>query len=160
MIRHLLSSFSSRRQPLCRSAPIRSPRNAGGARASDSVVEDATRPPDRTWQQCSEPSCRDDFCCGNLRKAWIPFLNEEPTAAYHKEDAMAKDPYDEIFGRAKDQLSPDQQRRLVDELAQHAARKRGQQRHSVLKLEGLGSEIWAGMDPDEYVAEERDSWNG
>ena len=73
---------------------------------------------------------------------------------------MATDPYDEIFSRAKDQLSPDQQRRLVDELAQHAARKSGRQRHSVLELEGLGSEIWEGMDPDEYVAEERDSWDG
>ena len=61
---------------------------------------------------------------------------------------MATDPYDEILSRAKDQLSPDQQRRLVDELAQHAARKSGCLRHSVLELEGLGAEIWAGIDPD------------
>ena len=27
-------------------------------------------------------------------------------------------------------------------------------------LEGLGAEIWKGIDPDEYVAKERDSWDG
>jgi len=25
---------------------------------------------------------------------------------------------------------------------------------------GLGKEIWDGIDPDEYVAKERDSWDG
>jgi hypothetical protein len=30
---------------------------------------------------------------------------------------------------------------------------------SLMELEGLGSEIWAGLSADEYVARERDSWN-
>ena len=73
---------------------------------------------------------------------------------------MSTDHYDEIFGRAKDQLSPEQQQRLVEELSQHAARKNGSGQHSILELEGLGAEIWEGIDPDEYVAKERDSWDG
>ncbi len=73
---------------------------------------------------------------------------------------MSTDPYDEILGRAKDQLSAQQQQRLVEELSQHAARKNGPRRHSILELEGLGAEIWEGIDPDEYVAKERDSWDG
>ncbi len=73
---------------------------------------------------------------------------------------MSTDPYDEIFGRAKDQLSPEQQQRLVEELSQHAARKNRSGQHSILELEGLGAEIWEGIDPDEYVAKERDSWDG
>ena len=73
---------------------------------------------------------------------------------------MATDPYDEILSRAKDQLSAKEQQRLVEELSQHAARRNGHERHSILELEGLGAEIWRGIDPDEYVAEERDSWDG
>jgi hypothetical protein len=30
--------------------------------------------------------------------------------------------------------------------------------HSILELRGLGKEIWAGVDPDRYVDEERSSW--
>lgn len=73
---------------------------------------------------------------------------------------MATNPYDEILNRAKDQLSPEQQQRLVGELSQHAGRKNGPKRHSILELEGLGAEIWEGIDPDEYVAKERESWDG
>lgn len=73
---------------------------------------------------------------------------------------MATDPYDEILNRAKDQLNIEQQQRLVEELSQHAARKNGPEQHSILELEGLGAEIWEGIDPDEYVAKERDSWDG
>jgi hypothetical protein len=73
---------------------------------------------------------------------------------------MSTDPYDEILNRAKGQLNAEQQQRLVEELAQHAARKNGPGRHSILELEGLGAEIWKGIDADEYVAKERDSWGG
>jgi len=73
---------------------------------------------------------------------------------------MSTDPYDEILSRAKDQLSAEQQQKLVEELAQHAARKNGLQQHSILELEGLGAEIWKDVDPDDYVAKERDSWDG
>ena len=31
---------------------------------------------------------------------------------------------------------------------------------SVFELEGLGKELWQGVDAQEYVNRERDSWNG
>ena len=33
-------------------------------------------------------------------------------------------------------------------------------RRSIMELQGLGKEIWRGMDAQEYVNRERDSWNG
>lgn len=33
-------------------------------------------------------------------------------------------------------------------------------RHSVMELQGLGKEIWQGMDAQRYVNQERDSWTG
>jgi hypothetical protein len=29
-----------------------------------------------------------------------------------------------------------------------------------MELEGLGKEIWQGIDAQDYVNQERDSWNG
>jgi len=72
---------------------------------------------------------------------------------------MSTDPYEDILNQAKGQLSPQQQQRLVEELAQHAARKNSEA-HSIMELKGLGKEIWKGIDADEYVAKERDSWGG
>jgi hypothetical protein len=31
--------------------------------------------------------------------------------------------------------------------------------HSILELRGLGKEIWEGIDPADYIREERDSWD-
>jgi len=31
-------------------------------------------------------------------------------------------------------------------------------KRSLMELEGLGAEIWEGIDPDEYVNELRDEW--
>jgi len=30
--------------------------------------------------------------------------------------------------------------------------------HSILELQGLGKEIWEGVDVQEYINQERDSW--
>lgn len=73
---------------------------------------------------------------------------------------MAKQPYDDILKRAREELSKAEQIKLVDELAQHAARQNGSKKRSIMELEGLGKELWEGIDPDEYVAKERDSWDG
>jgi hypothetical protein len=35
-----------------------------------------------------------------------------------------------------------------------------QVKHSILELEGLDKELWQGMDAQQYVDQERDSWNG
>lgn len=33
-------------------------------------------------------------------------------------------------------------------------------KRSIMELEGLGKEIWQGIDAQEYVNQERASWNG
>ena len=33
-------------------------------------------------------------------------------------------------------------------------------KRSILELSDLGKEIWDGIDAEEYVNQERDSWNG
>jgi hypothetical protein len=72
---------------------------------------------------------------------------------------MSTDPYDDILKRAEDELSQEEQQRLAEKLAQIAGRKNGG-KHSITDLDGLGKEIWQGVDADEYVAKERDSWDG
>jgi len=52
-----------------------------------------------------------------------------------------------------------EQRRLLQEL-QMIVKRKTKPSHSLLELEGLGKEIWEGIDPQQYVDEERNSWNG
>ena len=32
-------------------------------------------------------------------------------------------------------------------------------KHSIMELEGLGADIWEGIDAQEYVRKERESWD-
>ncbi len=74
---------------------------------------------------------------------------------------MAISSYDEILQRAETELTVAEQNRLATELAIIAARiGKGGKRRNITELRGLGKEIWDGIDPDEYVAKERDSWDG
>ena len=43
-------------------------------------------------------------------------------------------------------------------LSEH--RHRGRPRRSILELQGLGKELWSDIDAQEYVDEERATWNG
>jgi len=72
---------------------------------------------------------------------------------------MAADSYNDILKRAQDELTREEQSKLVDQLSQHVGRKNGG-RHRITDLKGLGKEIWKGIDVDEYIAKERDSWDG
>ena len=68
--------------------------------------------------------------------------------------------YDQVLDRAQ-RLAPADQLRLLEELAALLRRKvTVQKRRSILELEGLGKEIWQGVDAQEYVNRERASWNG
>ncbi len=74
---------------------------------------------------------------------------------------MPDNSYEAVL-QAIDKLSPADQKRLVSELSVRIAR-RAEERvrtHSILELRGLGKEIWAGVDPNAYVEQERTSWNG
>jgi hypothetical protein len=58
-------------------------------------------------------------------------------------------------------LAPDEQMRLIFELFAHIRQRViPKQKCSILELSGLGKEIWHGIDAQEYVDRERNSWNG
>jgi hypothetical protein len=57
-------------------------------------------------------------------------------------------------------LSHEDQLRLIQDLSELAAEQSPKPRRSILELEGLGKEIWQGIDAQEYVNRERASWNG
>lgn len=57
-------------------------------------------------------------------------------------------------------LNPEEQLNLIEiisaQLKKDIARKKA--KHSIMELEGLGAELWKGIDAQEYVRKERDSW--
>ena len=58
-------------------------------------------------------------------------------------------------------LTPDEQLRLLEELAALVRRRIAPKpKRSIMELEGLGKEIWQGVDAQAYVNQERASWNG
>ena len=58
-------------------------------------------------------------------------------------------------------LTPDEQLRLLSELAEIVRhRVTPKPKRSILELKGLGKELWQGIDAQEYVNQERASWNG
>ncbi len=68
--------------------------------------------------------------------------------------------YDELLGRIQ-LLAFEDQLGLLEDLASMIRQElTTQPKHSIMQLEGLGKEIWAGIDAQEYVNQERDSWDG
>ena len=68
--------------------------------------------------------------------------------------------YDELLMKVQ-WLDLVEQLRLLEELAVIVRHRLVSQRHhSILELQGLGKEIWRGIDAQEYVDQERASWNG
>ena len=59
-------------------------------------------------------------------------------------------------------LSQEEQQRLIEELKARAGKVDSSEEpyHSIMELCGLGKEIWQGIDAQEYVNQERASWNG
>ena len=68
--------------------------------------------------------------------------------------------YQEIC-RQVENLTPDEQLQLLEELAKIVRdRIQSKPKRSIMELEGLGKDIWQGIDAQEYVDQERLSWNG
>jgi len=66
--------------------------------------------------------------------------------------------YDEILNQAQ-RLTTDQQLRLLEELAAFIRQKvTTEPLHSVLEFEGMGKELWQGVDVEKYIDDERNSW--
>lgn len=63
--------------------------------------------------------------------------------------------------RQVENLSQSEQLRLLEELAVMVRRRvTVKPKRSIMELEGLGKEIWHGLDAQAYVNQERASWNG
>ncbi len=70
--------------------------------------------------------------------------------------------YNEVRRQAEN-LTPEEQMRLIEDLSRLIRQKvtlTPKPKRSILELEGLGKEIWNGIDAQEYVNQERNSWNG
>ena len=68
--------------------------------------------------------------------------------------------YQEILNQVQ-RLTPDEQRQLLKDIeALLHGQTEPKHRHSIMELRGLGKEIWEGIDAQEYVNEERISWDG
>ena len=87
-----------------------------------------------------------------------------PTKTRYRVEMGMSDMPDPRYNSAKrsvQALGPADQLRLIAELA---ASLRGeverQPRRSLLELQGLGKEVWQGVDVEEYLRRERSSWNG
>lgn len=83
-------------------------------------------------------------------------LRKSPGEDDAQESAMASS-YEFVLALAST-LSREEQKKLVEKLAS-SARREAEPSHSTMELEGLGKEIWQSVDVDEYLRQERDSWN-
>jgi hypothetical protein len=65
---------------------------------------------------------------------------------------MATTTYHEILAQIE-LLSLDEQQQLLENLIKHMRRQvTNGPRHSILELQGLGNEVWEGIDVDTYIA--------
>jgi hypothetical protein len=68
--------------------------------------------------------------------------------------------YQEIR-RQIESLTLDEQMQLMQELATIVShRTQAKSKRNIMELEGLGKNIWRGINAQEYVEQERQSWNG
>ena len=71
------------------------------------------------------------------------------------------DPRYDQARRSVEALDPADQLRLISEIVGRLSGGVANQPHrSLLELQGLGKEIWQGLDVDEYLRRERSSWGG
>ena len=62
--------------------------------------------------------------------------------------------------RGVEGLRPEEQLTLIEIISAKLKKllRQKKRNHSVMELEGLGADIWKGMDAQGYVNEERKSW--
>ena len=73
---------------------------------------------------------------------------------------MAAHAYEKAIQLAESLSAEEQQRLLAELTARLAKNAPPEKKHSIMELCGLGKEIWEGIDAQEYVRNERASWNG
>jgi hypothetical protein len=67
----------------------------------------------------------------------------------------------EDYVRGIEHLRPDEQLSLIEIMSARLKKtlKQEKAKHSVMELEGLGVDIWKGIDAQHYVSKERESWD-
>jgi hypothetical protein len=70
--------------------------------------------------------------------------------------------YNQIFNKIQQDLTPEEQIKLLADLAALVRDREVMPRpqRSLLELRGLGKELWSSIDVDQYLEEERNSWDG
>jgi len=65
------------------------------------------------------------------------------------------------YVRGIQRLRPEEQLSLVEIISVKLKKTLGRKKakHSVMELEGLGADVWKGIDAQHYVSEERESWD-
>ena len=68
--------------------------------------------------------------------------------------------YDD-YVRGIKKLRPEEQLSLVEIISARLKRTLAskKQKHNLIELQGLGAEVWKGIDAQEYVRRERESWD-
>lgn len=72
---------------------------------------------------------------------------------------MTTHAYHDVLDQVQNLPLEDQQRLLEELEAIVRSRMSAKPKHSILELRGLGKEIWEGIDAQEYVNQERASWD-
>ncbi len=73
---------------------------------------------------------------------------------------MTVSEYNDLLDRVS-HLSQQEKADLLSELVKQVqGGSGGPRKRSIMELEGLGKEIWVGIEAQEYVKAERDAWNG
>jgi hypothetical protein len=65
------------------------------------------------------------------------------------------------FIRGIQDLRPEEQLSLLEIISVRLKKTLGRKKrkHSIMELEGLGADIWKGIDAQEYVNQERGTWD-
>ena len=63
----------------------------------------------------------------------------------------------EALIEAAKHLTKEEREKLVEALHPHSQPSDSQ--HHITELRGLGKDLWQGIDPEEYLNTERDSWD-
>ena len=72
---------------------------------------------------------------------------------------MPTDAYRDLLNQIQ-RLTLDEQFQLLEDLVALVRRQATTKRlRSIMELQGLGKEIWEGVDVDKYIEEERNSWD-
>jgi hypothetical protein len=71
---------------------------------------------------------------------------------------MSSEAYQKILQQFEE-FTPEDQDRLLEDLKAIARRRTGTgPKHNIMDFKGVGKEIWQGIDAQEYVNQERASW--